>query len=88
MVMKKIWPGWHKGIFLLLALPILRSQFLTPSKLIKQQSEYASFHGRVKLNPMKGVYHRRLLEYEILQNVSLTHLPDYSVKGNNSKTTD
>lgn len=80
--------GMAQRNFPLLALPILRSQFLTPSKLIKQQSEYASFHGRVKLNPMKGVYHRRLLEYEILQNVSLTHLPDYSVKGNNSKTTD
>ena len=41
MVIKKIWQGWHKGIFLLLALPILRSHFLTPSKLIKQQSERA-----------------------------------------------
>lgn len=77
MVIKKIWQGWHKGIFLLLALPILRSQFLTPSKLIKQQSEYASFHVRVKLKPMKGVYHGRLLEYEILQNVFVTQLPDY-----------
>ena len=31
----------------------------------------------MKLKPMKGVYHGRLLEYEVLQNVFLTHLPDY-----------
>ena len=77
MVIKKIWQGWHKGIFLLLALPILRFQFPTPSKLIKQQSEDAPFHGHVKLKPMKGVYHGRLLECEILQNVFVTQLPDY-----------
>lgn len=72
MVIKKIWQGWHKGIFLLLALPILRSHFLTPSKLIKQQSERAC-----ETKAYESVYHGRLLEYEILQNVFLTHLPDY-----------